>query len=156
MKNRRIARYTAILLAILMIGVAVVSFVSLRDHKDDSSEPDAVTSATPPPTAPVVTPAQRLGASPFADFKLEEAPGVVEFASGANQIPADRIGVRFLDIQTGEVEGWINLLVGTEPYALSGDNRLTVFRRREQVFGGFLYPAGPVIADRANASVYRC
>jgi hypothetical protein len=154
--KQRSARYLVALVAALLAMAFVVALVAISGTRDDQGETQAMAEATLRAGATSIP--QPLGTqNPFSNFRLEEARGVVRFASGgAGDIPSDRVGVWFLNTENGQVEGWLDLLTATEPYAFSGDNRLTAFRRRQQLFqDGIVYPAGFVLADRATRAAYR-
>ena len=121
---------------------------------------------TPPPsatptleTAPEITPTPELSPEEQArNLTLVEAPaGMLEFVTdGPYVVPGDALGVFYIDIETQQIEGWYDLLGGTQPVAFSGENRFTLFHRDEQVFvAGTIYPAGHYLGDRESRKVYR-
>ena len=168
------ARLALALLGLLIGAIAVIAAVALSGGSDDNGGHTAVSSPTVPGTIVTIatpSPAPTLETAPDAtatpvqsaeeqarNFKLIEAPdGLLQFVTdGPYVVPPDGLGIFYLDIETGEIVGWYDLIGGTSPEASSGDNRFAVFERDQQTFqGGVIYPAGAYLADRETRTVYR-
>jgi hypothetical protein len=92
---------------------------------------------------------------PFAGFRLEPATTSLARVTSAADIPDESPGVYFLDVETGEVDGWYDPKGETRVIAVSGDSRLVAFRRGS--------PRNPptrnltstlFLADRQTGAVY--
>jgi hypothetical protein len=158
---------------VLIAAVAVLAFSGGGDHDDDTAlvsptVPGTIvsTTATPTPsptatleTAPEITPTPEMSPEEQArSLTLEEAPaGMLEFVTdGPYVVPGDALGVFYIDIETQQIEGWYDLIGQTYPVAFSGENRFTLFQRKEQaVVGGTIYAAGYYLGDRESRAVYR-
>ena len=163
--------------AALLVLVAVIAVVVLLSGGSDDDDADTAIasptipsatvpspSPTPSPTptletAPDVTPTPVQGSEgPAPILTLVEAPaGLLQFVTdGPYVVPGDAQGIFYLDIETRAIVGWADLIGDTRPIASSGDNRFSVFERRDQTFqGGVTYPAGTYLADRETRAVYR-
>ena len=167
-----------LLAALLVPAVIVVTVVAvvLAGGGDDDSEDQGAAAGTPTPpgtivTAPTLTPTPTLETAPDAtptpvkgpegqarDLTLRDSPdGLLQYvSSGPYVVPGDAFGIFYLDIETGQIAGWHDLIGNTLYRASSGDNRFSVFERQEQVTrGGVIYPAGTYLADRETRRVYR-
>lgn len=153
------------LAAILIIGGLVLLFTGGDDDGDPMAtasptatlEPGATAEPTSPATGTLSTP------TPVPDeqqdpeaFALQPLDGLLEFREfDEGEALGEEMGAYFMDIESGEVEGWHVLVNGTIPVAISDDNRFVLFSRTERVFSdGVSYPAGDYLADRETGTVY--
>ena len=67
--------------------------------------------------------------NPFADFRLEPATTSLVRVTDAGDMPDEALGVFFLGVETGQVDGWYDPKGETRVIAVSGDSRLVAFRR---------------------------
>lgn len=146
-----VAAIAVIVLALVLAGGS--------DDKGGSSvaEPSPLATESPAPTtesqAQTLTPT-----GPEAEARnlaLIEVKGVLAFATDAADVPENRQGAFYLDIETGALEGWYAVSDEINFHAFSASGRFTVFEPRDVAADEWMFPNGRYLADRRSRKVYR-